>query len=197
MGEVRNDAVSNLLCALTVAGHFHIPEVLVVFDNLLMRANRTTKSSASSISTFQSPNYSVLGTLGLKIDIKWELVRPCKNHLPTIFHSLTEQVGLLKLTPFGVPVEQKTKFMVIESYGAGNVPTGGPFHEWLTQNAQKKESERILIVNISQVYSSLVLSIYATGYEALQLGLVSGGDMTCEAAVAKLSFLASRGMTRE
>ena len=102
-----------------------------MFDNLLMRGNRSTKSSSASFDTFQSPNYPVLGTMGLKIDIKWELVRLCKDDQPTKFYTISEPVGLLKLTPFGLPVENKTKYMVIESYGAGNIPTGGPFNEWL------------------------------------------------------------------
>jgi hypothetical protein len=47
----------------------------------------------------------------------------CKVDQPTKFHKLSKEVGLLKLTPFGVPVEQKLKYLVIESYGVGNVPT--------------------------------------------------------------------------
>lgn len=71
IGEARNDAINNLLCAITVAGHYQIPQVLVLFDNTLMRGNRTTKTSASSFNSFTSPNYYPIGTLGLKITIKW------------------------------------------------------------------------------------------------------------------------------
>jgi L-asparaginase/Glu-tRNA(Gln) amidotransferase subunit D len=53
----------------------------------------------------------------------------------------------------------------------------------------------MVIVNISQVYQSVILNIYATGNEANILGLIPGGDMTCEAAVAKLSFLASQDLS--
>lgn len=48
-----------------------------------------------------------------------------------------------------------------------------------------------MIVNISQAYQSVILNIYATGHMAVKLGLIPGSDMTCEAAVAKLSYLAS------
>lgn len=48
-----------------------------------------------------------------------------------------------------------------------------------------------MIVNISQTYQSVILNIYATGEMANTLGLIPGSDMTCEAAVAKLSYLAS------
>jgi L-asparaginase len=102
-----------------------------------MRGNRTTKTSASSFFSFNSPNYYPIGTLGLKIEIKWELVRMCKVDQPTTFKPLSMEVGLFKLTPFGVPVEQKLKYLVIESYGVGNVPTDGPIFEWLLANSKK------------------------------------------------------------
>jgi lysophospholipase len=61
MGEPRNDAVNNLLSSLTVAGHYSIPEVLVVFDNKILRGNRTTKFSTSSFEAFRSPNFYPIG----------------------------------------------------------------------------------------------------------------------------------------
>lgn len=128
IGETRNDATNNLLCALTIAGHYHIPEILLLFDNTLMRGNRTTKTSSSSFNSFTSPNYYPIGQLGLKIEIKWELVRMCKIDKPTKFTKMSVNVGLFKLTPFALPVEQNTRHLVIESYGVGNIPTDGPIH---------------------------------------------------------------------
>jgi 60kDa lysophospholipase len=106
MGEARNDGLNNLLCALTIAGHYHIPEVIVVFDNYILRGNRTTKSSVSSFKAFTSPNYYPLGKLGLKIQIQWELIQSCKPDKPTKFTKLNPKatVGLIKLTPFSLPV---------------------------------------------------------------------------------------------
>lgn len=71
--------------------------------------------SVSSFNSFSSPNYYPIGKLGLKIDIKWELVRSCKIDKPTIFRKIKEDalVSVLKLTPFGVPPEMKTKYLVI------------------------------------------------------------------------------------
>jgi lysophospholipase len=74
------------------------------------------------------------------------------------------------------------------------VPTEGPFFEWLLANSKKDPKSRIVIVNISQVYQSVILNIYATGDMAFRLGLIPGSDMTCEAAVAKLSYLASQDL---
>lgn len=158
-----------------------------------MRGNRTTKTSVSSFNSFNSPNYYPIGKLGLKIEIKWELVRTCKLDKPTIFRKIDmdANVSLLKLTPFGLPGELKTKYLVIESYGVGNIPTDGPFYDYLKNNSLKDPEDRTVIVNISQAYQSVILNIYATGDMAFKLGLIPGSDMTCEAAVSKLSYLAS------
>lgn len=144
-----------------------------------MRGNRTTKTSASSFNSFNSPNFYPIGTLGLRIEIKWELVRACHPDRQTSFTELKAQVGLLKLTPFGGPVLQNAKYLVIESYGVGNIPTDGPVFEWLKENSKAEPSKRSIIVNISQVYQSVILNLYATGQMAVDLGLIPGGDMTC------------------
>lgn len=122
---------------MTIAGHYNIPEVLLIFDNTILRGNRTTKTSASSFNSFKSPNFYPLGKLGLKIDIKWELILSCKQDEPTKFHPLKTEVGLIKLTPFGYSMIPQNKYLVIESYGVGNIPTEGPFHEWVMQNSKK------------------------------------------------------------
>jgi len=46
ISEVRTDAIDNLLGALTIAGHFTIPEVGLFFDNKLFRGNRCSKVNA-------------------------------------------------------------------------------------------------------------------------------------------------------
>ena len=197
MGETRNDGLNNLLCSLTIAGHYHIPEVLVIFDNYIMRGNRTSKSSASSFRAFTSPNYYPIGKLGLKITINWELIQSCKYDKPTIFHRLSPKVNvaLLKLTPFNLPFDPQTKFLVVESYGIGNIPIDGPFYDWFKLNSEKPVEDRTIIVNISQVHQSVILNLYATGDMAQKLGLIPGSDMTCEAAVSKLSYLATLDLT--
>jgi L-asparaginase/Glu-tRNA(Gln) amidotransferase subunit D len=69
----------------------------------------------------------------------------------------------MKLTPYGFNVVPKEKYLVIESFGVGNIPTEGQFYEWVKENAKKEEKDRTLIVNISQVYQSVILNLYATG----------------------------------
>lgn len=71
---MRNDGFNNLLCALTVAGHYTIPEVLVCFNDKLLRGNRCTKMDSSAMNSFDSPNYEPLATFKISIKIKWDKV---------------------------------------------------------------------------------------------------------------------------
>lgn len=176
-----------------IAGHFTIPEVLVVFDNQILRGNRTKKKSTSSLTTFYCPNFANIGTFGLTINIHWKRIIPVKEeNAKVVFTRLTEKVANLKLTP-GVPTIPSEKYVVVESFGCGNMPMTGTVNDWLKQNSLKPEEERQLIVNISQVENSMVVDTYEVGSAAKKLGVVSGLDMTLEACFAKVLYLASKG----
>lgn len=90
--EVRNDAQYNLLGALTIAGHYIIPEVCLFFDNKLYRGNRTTKSNAVEFDAFDSPNLKPLAKLGVNIGgfpclFLFSLTRACRNRVGRDFES--------------------------------------------------------------------------------------------------------------
>lgn len=67
LSELRNDAASNLLGALTLAGHYVIPEVTIFFGNRLYRGNRTVKTNLSTFDAFDSPNMKPLANIGINI----------------------------------------------------------------------------------------------------------------------------------
>lgn len=71
---MRNDSFTNLLGALTIAGHFNIPEVCIFFHNKLTRANRSTKIDASGLNCFMSPNLRSLAEFKVQIEIDWPLI---------------------------------------------------------------------------------------------------------------------------
>jgi 60kDa lysophospholipase len=77
MSQLRNDAVDNLMGALTIAGHFIIPgmhhltrhyvsglnmmsECSLYFNHALYRGNRVSKMSSYDLSAFDSPNFPPL-----------------------------------------------------------------------------------------------------------------------------------------
>ena len=75
LGEIRNDAVENLLGALAIAGTYSIPEVCLFFRSKLFRGNRVRKIDASSFEAFDSGNFSPLATVGVDVSVQWSLVR--------------------------------------------------------------------------------------------------------------------------
>lgn len=160
ISETRNDSINNLLCALVIAGHFTIPEVLVVFDNQLLRGNRAKKRSTSALTSFSCPNFPQLGTFGLTIRIHWKRIRPLPPaSAATAFLHLTSSVGNMKLTPAELTIP-KEKYVVMESFGCGNMPTQGPLHEWLVKNSELPQEERQVVLNISQVENSMIVDSY-------------------------------------
>ncbi|KAG1141546.1 hypothetical protein G6F37_006955 [Rhizopus arrhizus] len=192
LSEVRNDAVENLLGALTIAGHFVIPEVALYFGKKLYRGNRTSKISAVDFEAFDSPNLSALVEVGINIDVKWPLVlRPtniAKFHVNTM---LNPNVGSLRLFP-GISNSTIRAFLapplqgvVLETFGAGNAPCRPDLLD-----ALKEASDRgVVIVNCTQCRKGLVTDAYATGKQLSVMGVVPGADMTPECALTKLAYL--------
>ncbi|KAF7725023.1 hypothetical protein EC973_000516 [Apophysomyces ossiformis] len=190
--EVRNDAVENLLGALTIAGHFVIPEVCLYFGQKLFRGNRTSKISAVDFDAFDSPNLPSLVDVGINIDVKWPLVlRPTHIAKFQAHKKLSPNVASLRLFP-GISettvrtfLAQPIQGVVLETYGAGNAPARP---ELLA--ALKEASDRgVVIVNCTQCRKGLVTDVYATGKQLAKVGVVAGADMTPECALTKLSYL--------
>ncbi|XP_054927344.1 L-asparaginase-like isoform X3 [Dermacentor andersoni] len=86
---------------------------------------------------------------------------------------------------FGTPM----KGVVLQTYGAGNVPTKRKD----IMHAIRRATERgVLIVSCSQCLNGAVDPAYETGRELLNVGAIPGADMTPEAALTKLSFVISK-----
>ncbi|KAI8068972.1 asparaginase-domain-containing protein [Thamnidium elegans] len=190
--EVRNDAVENLLGALTIAGHFVIPEVSLYFGKKLYRGNRTSKISAVDFEAFDSPNIPSLVDVGINIDVKWPIVlRPTQIAKFTVSKTLNPNVGSLRLFP-GINDSTIRSFLapplqgvVLETFGAGNAPARPALLA-----ALKDASDRgVVIVNCTQCRKGLVTDAYATGKQLSAVGVVPGADMTPECALTKLSYL--------
>jgi len=200
--EVRNDARENLITAMLIAANFAIPEVCLCFGSKLLRGNRAVKIDAEGFDAFDSPNFPVLGTVGIEIKINWDLLKPTsKRTKPLAVKPMREsRVAVLRLFP-GIPadivnnvLQPPIKGLVLETYGIGN----GPEDPGLL-NALKAATERgVVIVNCTQcIKGSVNMEDYATGAALAGAGVISGYDMTVEAALAKMSYLFSRNLAPE
>ncbi|KAM5273697.1 60 kDa lysophospholipase [Ctenodactylus gundi] len=187
-----SDGRENLLGALLMAGQYTIPEVCLFFQNQLFRGNRVTKVDARRFAAFCSPNLPPLATVGADVTINRELVRKASGKGPLVVHSGMEcDVGLLRLYP-GIPaslvrafLQPPLKGVVMETFGSGNGPTKAD----LLQELHAAAEHGLLIVNCTHCLQGAVTSGYASSMAMAGAGIVSGFDMTSEAALAKLSFV--------
>jgi L-asparaginase len=169
--------------------------VYLYFDDALLRGNRATKVNADAFAAFASPNFPPVGTVGINADITWPLVPPVPDDdvLPSVAPLGRATVAAFRLFP-GLKVEYletvlapPVQGVVLECFGSGNAPSNN--EQFL--NALRRATERgVVIVDVTQTLRGTAdLNLYATGRALREAGVVSGYDMTSEAALSKLYYL--------
>ena len=196
LSEVRNDAVDNVITSLWLCAHEPINEVCVYFNQNLLRGNRAQKVSAEQFNAFDSPNFPHLATIGIDIELNTPLLlapATASFRLQTINPHF---IANFRLFPgFSTDVlayilRQPLRGLILETYGAGNAQNNDPRFLSLLEDACQRG---VVIVNCSQCQHGRVeMNQYATGYTLKQAGLISGHDMTPEAAHCKLLYLLSK-----
>lgn len=195
--EIRNDARDNLITALMIASNSHLHEVCLYFGGKLLRGNRSIKFSANDLIAFMSPNYPTLADVGIDINYHTAtFMQPSKE--PFTFQRLKRiPIGVLKIFPgiqfdlFKSLLSQPLKGIVIETFGAGNIPQDGK--ELLPMIQRAFEQGTIVTVTSQCVHGTVSLGTYEASSGLKQAGAVSGYDITTEACVAKLYYLFSKG----
>ena len=197
MCRVGSDGLSNLINSLLIAADGVACEVGVFFNGELYRGNRSTKYSADELIAFVSPNYPPLAEAGISVSYNKTLLRG-RQEVPFRLQLLDEiPIGVIKVFPgiqfslFEQILTEKLKGIVIETFGAGNIPQGG---SELLPLVRKALANGTVITVCSQCpQGTVTLGAYETSSALKDAGAVSGKDLTTEAAVAKLYYLFSKG----
>lgn len=200
IGDLRTDAKENLITSIHLAsllenGKPKIKEVCLYFEYKLLRGNRTSKVHSEDFEAFKSYNYPALATSGMHLLINdsklWTTPKP---NAPLIVHkNLESDVLILKMFP-GISKEMvkhifsypNLKGIVLETYGSGNLTD----EAWFLEALKELIASGVQVVNVTQCSGgSVIMGLYETSVELLRMGVISGSDITSEAAIVKMMYL--------
>lgn len=201
LSEIRSDGRDNLITSLLIAGEGVVREVALYFSGKLLRGNRATKMSADDLVAFASPNFPPLAEVGITIKYNYSVIRSASEESISYIPLHDVPIGVIKVFPgiqfrlFESIMTDKLSGIVLETFGAGNIPGGGGE---LIPIIKKAFSSGSIITVCSQCPGGTVtLGAYKTSSSLKDAGAVSGRDMTTEAAVAKLYYLHSLGLEKD
>jgi len=201
IGSLRTDGKENLISSVEIAAAMEngkpvVPEVGIFFENKLYRGNRTSKNNTEDFNAFMSGNYPPLAESGVHIRYNYNAIHYPDNNSSLIVHKeLNTHLTILKLFPgiskaaveaaFNIP---DLRAVILETFGSGNAPEA----DWFIQSVSNAIGKGILVINVTQcITGSVRMGVYEASRKLSDAGVIGGNDITTEAAVTKIMYLAA------
>ena len=190
--EEGSDAPANLLLAMYGAVS-SVPGVYLAFHNKLMQGNAAKKLCTENFDGFYSinvPDVAVLEDGKIKWNISSDFIEPEKEL--KINTAIDTHVAVFEVFPgfntdiIRMAVDSGCKGIVLKGYGAGNVPSEESGNSFLPAIDYAVEKGVKVVLTTQCIYDGTDLERYEVGASALRHGVISGGDLTVEAILAKL-----------
>jgi L-asparaginase len=205
IGDLRTDAKENLITAIQIAslkekGKPVFNEVCLYFEYKLYRGNRTTKISAEHFNAFASPNFPELAESGVHLKVNRELLLRNRGAKKLKVNTkFDDNVAIIKLFPginknvlASVLKTPNLKGIILETYGSGNAPSS----DWFVSELSNAIKNNIYVINVTQCSGGSVnMGQYETSTQLKNIGIVSGKDITSEAAITKLMYLLGQNVS--
>ncbi len=205
IGDLRTDAKENLITSIQIAalqkeGVAVVQEVCLYFEYKLYRGNRTTKVNAEHFKAFNTPNYPCLAESGVHLKLNSSfLLKPEVSGPFRVHKILDENIVLIKLYPGITETYMQAileipnlKAVVLETFGSGNCSTA----DWFLSLLKTLVARQIHVINVTQCIAGRVeMGQYETSMALEKVGVLSGKNITTEAALAKLMYLLGKSFS--
>lgn len=195
-GAPCSDAQDNIELAIAAA-RSKISGVSVAFGGRIIRGTRAVKVSSTQMTAFESVNAPLLAEMsacGLRV-----FDRGAREKIFSQNIALCSDVAIVKAHPgldpkfFDAVVSCGARAIVVEAFGAGGVSALAP-RDVSAKIGELSSSGVHIAVTTQCLRGGVDLSLYEVGHRLLDAGVISCGDMTTEAAFAKMMWALGSGI---